>query len=391
MRARNLRFVIACRELPLGLDLAGVVLEGPAVTLTSDSLRFSQPEVARYFDLCLSRRELTKVTEESGGWPIALCIRRNEGASGLFDEPGSADGFAENWVGSRLLYGLSDDERNLVLDTGLLDWFDESLLDEVLGSQQSKRRIDAISALAGMLRPTSREESAVWTLHPLIRDYCAKHRFRETPDRYRWVHRRLALALERRGETVSAMRHAAAARLPDLVGEILENAGGLRIWLEHGLPRLQAADRYVSEEVLERCPRAGLAHCTALALSGRLREARQAFADVEGRFRSEEDPRFHVDASLARGLMAMVGCESLGSTQLMEVVSHGAAMVDAPGVEPLVRATYEYGRVVGSVDTGGQTYRIRSAGGGLSSIVEVEEPPFRCGVDDRAPETDHGH
>ena len=48
-------------------------------------------------------------------------------------------------------------------------------------------------------------------------------------------------------------------------------------------------------------------------------------------------------------------------------------------------------RVVGSVETGGQMYRVRSAGGGLSSIIEVEEPPFRCGVDDLSPETDHGH
>ncbi len=47
-------------------------------------------------------------------------------------------------------------------------------------------------------------------------------------------------------------------------------------------------------------------------------------------------------------------------------------------------------RLVGSVQTGGRTYRIRSAGGGLSSIIEVEEPPFRCGVDDPSPEADHG-
>ena len=48
-------------------------------------------------------------------------------------------------------------------------------------------------------------------------------------------------------------------------------------------------------------------------------------------------------------------------------------------------------RVVGSVETRGQTYRIRSAGEGLSSIIEVEEPPFRCGLDDFSPNADHGH
>ena len=48
-------------------------------------------------------------------------------------------------------------------------------------------------------------------------------------------------------------------------------------------------------------------------------------------------------------------------------------------------------RVVGSVEAGGRMYRIRSAEAGLSSISQVEEPPFRCGVDDLSPETDHGH
>ena len=48
-------------------------------------------------------------------------------------------------------------------------------------------------------------------------------------------------------------------------------------------------------------------------------------------------------------------------------------------------------RVVGTVQTREGTYRIRSAGDGLSTISEVEEPPLECGVGESHSETDHQH
>ena len=47
--------------------------------------------------------------------------------------------------------------------------------------------------------------------------------------------------------------------------------------------------------------------------------------------------------------------------------------------------------VAGSVRTLGGTYRIRSVGGGLYAISEVEEPPLNCGVEDLLCETDDRH
>ena len=55
-----------------------------------------------------------------------------------------------------------------------------------------------------------------WRLHPLVRQHCARRRFRETPPRYRSIHRRLVGALVQRGETVAGMRHAVEAGEPGL-------------------------------------------------------------------------------------------------------------------------------------------------------------------------------
>ena len=47
--------------------------------------------------------------------------------------------------------------------------------------------------------------------------------------------------------------------------------------------------------------------------------------------------------------------------------------------------------VAGTVRTLGETYYIRSAGDGLYTISEVEEPPLNCGVEGPYSEMDHRH
>ncbi|MDE0179195.1 MAG: hypothetical protein OXP36_11420 [Gammaproteobacteria bacterium] len=172
------------------------------------------------------------------------------------------------------MYGLSTDDRDFVLDMGLCQWVDAELLDEIVERSDSLRRIEAIPMLVGLLEPVSHGDAAAWRLHPLIREHCTKQRFRKTPDRYRLVNRRIAVALSRRGETVAAMGHATEAGDAALVGHILIGAGGLRLWLREGLAVLEAADRYLTAGMTAREPRLALVHCAVLALTGHVAEAR---------------------------------------------------------------------------------------------------------------------
>ena len=112
----------------------------------------------------------------------------------------------------------------------------------------------------------------------LIREHCVRDgRFLETPERSRSIHRRIAGALERRGQTAAAMRHAVEAGEPALAGEILERAGGVRLFPREGLVEFQAADRRLTEDVIESRPRLGLARCLSLLLSGRMTEAKERY------------------------------------------------------------------------------------------------------------------
>ena len=90
----------------------------------------------------------------------------------------------------RLLGDLSRKDRAHLLDLSVFDWIDASLVDEVLGSSDARRRVVALSSLDGLLPPAN-ADGTVRRLHPLLRDYCRDVLAVEDPARKRALHRRI--------------------------------------------------------------------------------------------------------------------------------------------------------------------------------------------------------
>ena len=160
----------------------------------------------------------------------------------------------------RLWRGLSAEDRDFVLDIALFDRLDPDRIDEVTGAPNAGRRIASMRALAGLLSTTGGGGSAM-RLHPLIKGYCEKRRFEETPERFRALHRDIARALARRGRVVEALRHAAEAGDTAMLGRIAESTGGVRLWLEQGLEGLGTVDGVLTPEVLSEYPLLALVRC----------------------------------------------------------------------------------------------------------------------------------
>ena len=346
----GLHLAMSCRELPVGLDIVAPVFAEAARILTAEDLRFSRVEIAQFFDRKLSRRELAVVAEASAGWPIALRIQRNARTQPARERAQLMQSVIENWVESRLWFDMTEDDREFLLDVGLLEWMDAELLDEVLGGADLMRRLEAMGGLVGLLEPVRGGAMKVWRLHPLIREHCVACRRRETPERYRAIHRRVAAVLAWRGETVAAMGHAAEAADPSLIGQILMDAGGLRFWLREGSDRLVAADRFLTDETLEMYPRLYLVRVVALAVKGRLAEARRCLqAQVLERQTNragtgpDGDGQPDADRCLAQALVAQNGCVSPGSEEGRALIAEVRRIMGSPGVEPLIGGTMEYG------------------------------------------------
>ena len=342
----NLHLAFACRRIPDGVNVAGALLEGRAEVLETKDLRFSRADVARLFDLRLSRRALSREVNHSAGWPFALRISRNTARHGTEGKRGGGDDLVGNWIESRLFADLGQDDRDLVLDLGLFGWVDESLLAEVLQSRDPVHRVETMAALEGLLERVSYGATQGWRLHPLVRDHCAKRRFREDPERFATIHRRIATALARRGDTVQAMRHATDGGDPFQAGEILERAGGVRFWTRFGVAQFLEADRLLPEEAVGESPRLKLARCAALMLSGQLHQARSLYAECwrPGHCANEDATEFEwsVDDCIVRGAMGLYGGEPVGSDWIRTLGDDMASLVASPRLDLPTRGHFEY-------------------------------------------------
>ena len=339
----NLHLALAFRELPAGLDVATPLLQG-GVAITVDDLRFDKPDIARFFGTRLSRRELADIDEAARGWPIALCIHRNVRGHWL---QADTHEITANWIESRLFRGLSADDLEFVLDIGLFDWLDADLVDEVL-PVGSMRRIGTIPTLAGLVQPHGGTSGAL-CLHPLVRQYCSERRLRETPGRYGSIHRAIADAVARNGDVVVAVRHAVEAQDPQLVGEIVERAGGFRIWLLEGLVRLRSVEELLTGDVLATFPRLGLLRCIGLVVAGELDAARAMYADLHARtdgFTRDRaggnDRDLHVDALAFRYLMAFAGCQEIATPEMNAIATGIRDVAEESDLDAYVRGTAKH-------------------------------------------------
>lgn len=342
----NLHLMFACREVPDGIDVASPLLAGHAEAMETEDLRFSRAEVARFFGLCLSRRALAREIDRSAGWPVALRVARNSMEHEADDGRDTGHGFVGNWIESRLFAALGRNDRDFVLDVALLDWIDADLLDEVLQRRDSMRHFGSMAALTGLLEPLGDGEAQRWRLHPLVREHCRDRRLHEDPERFAAVHRRIATALAKRRETTAAMRHAIEGRDPFLAGRLVEQAGGVRLWIRNGVPELQHANRLLSEDVVAESPRLKLLRCMALALAGQGDEARALYRTCPRPLPSSDndvDSHYLLEDLTVRFGLALYGVSPLGSDWSGTVLPDIARLRTEVELSPAKLGGIEYG------------------------------------------------
>ena len=340
----NLRIAVGFREDP-GFDVSQVVLSGRGIGVTEAELRFSTGEIAGFFGNALSQRELAAVAERTEGWPAALQIYRNQRKTGSGAGAAPApDGHlaVADYCRTRLFRGVPERDREFMLDLSLFEWIDPELVDEVMEATDAGRRLDTLPALSGFV--ATHDGGDVRRLHPLIREYCAAERFATDPGRFRELHRRIALATEARGRLGRAMRHARASGDTRLAGEVLERAGGLRLWRRGGTTQLEAADRLLTADALAAYPRLALARCLLRIRSGKFEEARMLYEGVRHGTRDfardregGDDHALGADAFIVQALFAGYGCQPLGSEAVQSLFGKGHELARDPTLPPEIR------------------------------------------------------
>ena len=345
---RNLHVAVAGRRNP-GLDVDEAVLAGRGLRVGVEQLRFSLSEIAGFVGPALSGSDLQALAARTEGWPVALQLYRNLQAGrtqpvSVRDFRGDK-GVAANFLGERLLRTLSGADREFLLDLALFEWIEPALVDEVLEMHDARRRVAALAELDGLLHDRGDD---VVRLHPLIRDYCAARRFRDTPDRFRRIHAAIARSSARRNRLVPAVRHARDAGDDRLVGDVVEEAGGLRLWCTEGMTRLLAIDRLLTPAVIETHPRVAFLHCIVLAMRGKLGAARALCDDVGRRTRGftrdragGDDRALRAERVLVQGMLFGFGCWPIGDEAVLGVIAEMAALADDEELDPAIRGAYD--------------------------------------------------
>ena len=342
----HLHVGMAFRERPPGLAIDMYAIEGRGVTVTVEHLRFSKSDISRFFGGSLSRRKLAVVVHDTAGWPLALRIHHDATEAGAPHAAGG-EGALAGWIETRLWRGFSAEDRDFVLDIALFDRLETNLIDEVTDTRNTGRRIASMGALAGLLSTTGR--GSTMRLHPLIRRHCEQRRFEEAPERFRDIHRGIAVALARRGRSIEALRHAAEAADTALLGSIAERAGGVRLWFEHGFEALCALDGVITEAVVSDHPRLALVRCGVHAASGDIEGANRLYrataAQTAGFTRDREggdDRALRTDHLFIQGLLYTLGCIRYDDA-LMEGAVAVEALAGAPDTDPLLRGMFSLG------------------------------------------------
>ena len=343
----NLHIVLALRDNP-GLDLAKAVLDGEGLYLTADQLRFSKPQIGLFFGGELSRRELASLEARTEGWPVALRVYRNMKTGDysvrrpvtVRDLAGDR-GLAAEWFGERLLNNLADADRELLLDLALFDWIAPKLAAKVLEQSDMRNRLTGFVALDGLLNPD--ESTNNLRLNPLLKDYCAARRFQEDPARFEHVHRRIARAEADSGRIIPALRHASAAGNATLIGEILEDAGGVRLWAHYGAKCLSAIDGFLTDEVVTQFPRAALLRCAVLVINADFRGAFTLYTTIKANTSNFEQDReggnnaaLRFDHALVQATLVGFSCLRFGSPLVKQVIGIVEKMADQSDLDPVV-------------------------------------------------------
>ncbi len=326
----NLHIALAYRQNP-GLALSKLVLDGMAVMLSVDDLRFSFDEAASFFDGLLSKRETKAMYEKTEGWPVALRLMKNAigGTGAAIDKLQfftSEHGLAADYLEDQFYSRLSKSEKTFLLDASVLEWIEPPLLDNLRQKNDAEAVLGGLAHLEGIIVPLDNREKT-YRLHGLFRQYLKETLQRENSDRYTLLHQRAANALSERGRLLTALRHASYANDTDLIGHLLEKAGGIRLWLREGMTRVIPANDMLNDEIIEKFPRLGFLRCIVLIKQGHLKGAQDLFnrlAETTEGFQKDrakgDDRELYKDHIFVRSMLAAYGCVPLSKELISDLL-----------------------------------------------------------------------
>jgi ATP/maltotriose-dependent transcriptional regulator MalT len=311
----NISIVLASREAPHH-HLTRLQLAGRVRLVDADLLRFNRDEALSLLGDALPERAAAQMAAYADGWPFALQLARLRASSGgNLSSPG-IDG-QQIKIPRRQIFDYLANEVVASLPAPLIEFLSEvAILERVdVGAANFLRNRDDSFAMIrqlGRIRPVVVVDDQTWSarLHPLLRDYLIDALEVAAPGRVAALHLRAARYLAElppgQRQLHDAVAHAVAGGRLDLGADIIEAAGGFRLFADEGEVRLRLILQQLPEATICRRPRLRLLQLMRHALEGGPASTLQEFERLEQQIRdgdTESDDPARFDLEIVRCTM----------------------------------------------------------------------------------------
>jgi LuxR family transcriptional regulator, maltose regulon positive regulatory protein len=292
----NAHLVLATRVDP-PLLLSRLRARGELIEVRSADLRFTREEAAAYLGgpmrLALSDADVTTLADRTEGWAAALqlaalSLQDRENPSAVVASFAGDDRFIVDYLADEVLVRQSEEVRDFLLATSVLDRLTGSLCDAVTGQTDGAARLIELERANLFLVPL--DDRRQWfRYHHLFADVLRATLGEQHPDRIAELHRRASRWLHLHGDAAEAVTHALAGKDVDGAADLMERA----------MPEMRRARREgelirwihaVPDEVVRVRPVLAMAFVGSLAQASDFDTLDRRLTDIERALRPDGGP-----------------------------------------------------------------------------------------------------
>ncbi|MBN9390932.1 MAG: helix-turn-helix transcriptional regulator [Chloroflexi bacterium] len=225
----QMHLVITTREDPQ-VPLPRLRARGQLTELRANDLRFTAAEAAEFLkevmSLSLTQEDLATLEDRTEGWIAGLQLAALS-MQGHHDMAGFVRSFAGDhryildYLVEEVLRRQSEDGRNFLLQTSILNRLNASLCEAVTGQAQGQVRLEALERGNFFIVPLD-DKRQWYRYHHLFADVLYAYLKTEQPEKVSTLHRRASEWYEHNGAAADAIRHALAARDFERTASLIE-------------------------------------------------------------------------------------------------------------------------------------------------------------------------
>ncbi len=225
------RVIIATRSDP-PLPLGRLRVGGHLFEVRSGDLRFTADETAAYLesttDTTLSTVDVAALAERTEGWAAALqmaalSMHGRDDVSSFVAEFAGDDRFIVDYLVEEVLDRQSDDVRQFLLRTSILERLSGPLCDAVTQQSGARSTLERLERANMFLVPLD-DRRQMYRYHHLFADVLRAHLHEEHPESVSELHARASVWFASNGGLGESIRHALGAGDPDRAADLLEAA-----------------------------------------------------------------------------------------------------------------------------------------------------------------------